>query len=95
MATGIPVSSCSARAIPGWPSPDAATRVSRWWMSILRCNPVTVAASVSLVAASAAAVARSRACSRAFDTATPVCCAMTWIRNRCPASGSAADEAIR
>ena len=95
IATGIPVSSCSARAMPGWPSPDTATLVSRWWMSMLRCSRVTVAASASLVAASSAAVARSRACSRALDTATPVCWASTWIRNRCSMAGSAAHEATR
>ena len=89
IATGMPVSSCRALAIPGWPAPDTATWVSRSWMSMLRCRLATVWASAALVAASSAAVARSLACSRAFDTATPVCCAMTWIRNRSSADGSA------
>ena len=95
IATGMPVSSCSALAMPGWPSPDTATLVSRWWMSMLRCSSATVSASASLVAASSAAVARSRPCSRALDTATPVCWASTWIRNRCSVAGSVAHEATR
>ena len=95
IATGIPVSSCSALAMPGWPSPETATRVSRSWMSMLRCRLVTVSASAALVAASSAAVARSRACSRALDTATPVCWASTWIRNRCSADGSSSQDATR
>ena len=37
--------------------------------------------SAALVWASSAAIARSRACSCALDTATPVCCATTWARN--------------
>ena len=95
IATGMPVSSCSALAIPGWPSPETATRVSRSWMSMPRCRLVTVWASAAFVAASSAAVARSRACSRAFDTATPVCWAMTWMRNRCSADGSRWLDATR
>ena len=42
IATGIPVSSCRALAMPGWPSPETATWVSRSWMSMLRCRLVTV-----------------------------------------------------
>ena len=95
ITTGIPVSSCTALAIPGWPSPETATRVSRSWMSMLRRRLFTVSASAVFAAASSAAVARSRACSRALDTATPVCCAMTWIRNRSSADGSHAQDATR
>jgi len=95
MATGSPVSSCNAGAIPSWPSPAEATAVSRLWMSRLRCTAAEERASSviarsrarfeardsSAIARSRSALARSRACRRALTSATPACCTSTLSRN--------------
>ena len=73
MATGSPVSSCTARAMPSRPSPETATAVSRVWMSMLRCSALTVPRSRSLTFDSSAAVAFSWSCSRWLASAAPVC----------------------
>ena len=53
----------------------------------------TVSSSAALAWASSPAMARSRACSRALDTATPVCCATTWARNCSSPAGSHSAQA--
>ena len=81
--------------MPGAPSPAAATRVSRSWTAMPWRSVATVSSSAPFVAACCSAVCRSRPCSWALDTATPVCWASTWARNCSSTAGSQAACTIR
>ncbi len=82
IATRRPVSSCSAAAMPGSPSPRIATSRSRWWMRSRRSRSATVAESVSLVSRSAADDERALARVRAPVSAVPACWASASSRYR-------------